>query len=281
VARLMRVDSHQHFWKVARGDYGWLTPKDHPAICRDFGPKDLEPLLRDARIDRTVLVQAAPAIAETDYLLDLARRTPIVGGVVGWVDFLAEDAPASITRLAAGGNLVGLRPMIQDIADDRWMLSPKLAPAIAAMEEANLVFDALVKPRHLPVLADFLAQHPKLRVAIDHGAKPNIASGNLMSWRTGMREIARTSHAFCKLSGLVTEAGRSWSVASLQPCVDILLETFAPDRLMWGSDWPVLNEASDYLSWVRAAEILTERISASERDAIFGGTAASFYGIAS
>src|SRR5579864_960237 len=140
----MRIDAHQHFWKVARGDYGWLTPNDHPALCRDFLPKDLEPLLRDARVDRTVLVQAAPTIAETEFLLDLAQQTPFIGGVVGWIDFEAADAAASIARLADGGKLVGLRPMLQDIADDRWMLSAKLAPALAAMAERNLVFDALV-----------------------------------------------------------------------------------------------------------------------------------------
>jgi L-fuconolactonase len=278
MARVMRVDAHQHFWRVARGDYGWLTPKDHPAIARDFLPKDLGPLLKYARVDRTVLVQAAPTIAETRFLLDLAENTPFVAGVVGWIDFQAQDAAASIARLAESGKLVGLRPMIQDIADDRWMLSAKLAPALLAMEEMNLVFDALVKPRHLPVLGEFLARHPGLRVVIDHGAKPNIASGNLTSWRSGMREIARNSRACCKLSGLVTEAGRSWSVASLQPCVDVLFEAFGADRLMWGSDWPVLNEASDYLSWMRAAEVLTEPLSPRERDAAFGGTAAAFYG---
>ena len=275
----MRVDAHQHFWKTARGDYGWLTPTDHPSICRDFLPTDLRPLLKDARVDRTVLVQAAPTIAETEFLLDLAGKTPFVGGVVGWTDFQSEFAAASIARLAGCGKLVGLRPMIQDIADDRWMLSPKLAPALAAMEERNLVFDALIKPRHLPILADFLARYPRLRVVIDHGAKPAIASGGLASWKSGMREIARTSRAFCKLSGLVTEAGRAWSVASLRPFVDALLEAFGAERLMWGSDWPVLNEASDYAGWLRAADALTESLSARERDAVFGGTAASFYGI--
>src|SRR5262245_43912076 len=160
----MRIDAHQHFWRVARGDYGWLTPRDHPAICRDFLPGDLEPLLRDARVDRTVLVQAAPTTAETEFLLDLAQQTPFVGGVVGCVDLQSDEATASIARLADSGKLVGLRPMIQDIADDRWMLSPKLAPALTAMEERNLVFDALIKPRHLPVLANFLGCHPRLRV---------------------------------------------------------------------------------------------------------------------
>ncbi len=275
----MRIDAHQHFWRITRGDYGWLTPTDHPAICRDFLPNDLEPLLRDARVDRTVLVQAAPTTAETEFLLDLARQTPFVGGVVGWVDLQSEDAAPSIARLATSGKLVGLRPMIQDIADDRWMLSSKLAPALTAMEESNLVFDALIKPRHLPVLADFLGRYPKLRVVVDHGAKPDIASVNLLSWTTGIREIARTSRAYCKLSGLVTEAGRSWSIQSLRPCADVLLDAFGADRLMWGSDWPVLNEASDYLSWMHAADVLTERLSSNERDAIFGGTAATFYGL--
>jgi len=273
----MRIDAHQHFWKIARGDYGWLTPEAHPGIHRDFLPKDLEPLLRDAHIDRTILVQAAPTLAETEFLLALARQTPFVAGVVGWTDLSAHDAPATIQRLSRHGKLVGLRLMIQDIGDDRWMLSPSLTPALSAMRENDLVFDALVQPRHLPVLPEFLSRNAGLRVVIDHGAKPDIVAGNLVAWTTGIREIARTTDAYCKLSGLVTEAGRSWSVNGLEPFVDVLLSAFGPARLMWGSDWPVLNETADYLSWFRAAEILTESLAPGEREAIFGGTAAEFY----
>jgi L-fuconolactonase len=275
----MRIDAHQHFWRMDRGDYGWLTPQDHPAIARDFLPADLGPLLAAAKIDKTILVQAAPTEAETNFLIWLADQTPFVAGVVGWVDFDAPDAASRIARLSAKQKLVGLRPMMQDLPDDEWMLRKELARAIDAMQRGKLRFDALVKPRHLPALAEFLDRYPGLAVVIDHGAKPDIAGAGLDLWATYIRHIAKTSNAFCKLSGLVTEAGPGWSADTLKLYVDVLLESFGPQRLMWGSDWPVLLEAGDYPGWLGAAETLTRHLSASDRAAIFGGTAATFYGL--
>jgi L-fuconolactonase len=274
----MRIDAHQHFWRLSRGDYGWLTPAEHPAICRNFGPDDLAPLLADAAIERTVLVQAAPTAAETRYLLEIAAATPFVAGVVGWADF---KAPREIEALAADVNLLGLRPMLQNLDDDAWILRPKIEPALDAMQAVGLRFDALVKPRHLPHLARLLARRPHLRVVIDHGAKPDIAGGgSLASWREAMRAIARDTAAYCKLSGLVTEAKATWAEEDLRPYVDVLLEAFGPARLMWGSDWPVVNEAGGYATWRSAAEALTEGCSAADRALIFGGAAQAFYGIA-
>jgi len=273
----MRIDAHQHFWTLARGDYGWLTETEHPRLWRNFLPHDLEPLLRSARIEQTILVQAAPTVAETEFLLRVAGATPFVAGVVGWVDFESSEAPSVIARLAREGKLVGLRPMIQDLADDRWILSPAITPALQAMREHDLAFDALVKPRHLPVLAEFVARHPGLRVVIDHGAKPEIARGERENWARAICAIADASGVFCKLSGLVTEAGAQWSAAQLEPYVDVLLEAFGTDRLMWGSDWPVLNEAGTYLGWLAAAEALSASLSAAERERLFGGTAEAFY----
>jgi L-fuconolactonase len=276
----MRIDAHQHFWRPSRGDYGWLTPEHHPAICRKFLPADLAPLLEDAGIERTVLVQAAPTIAETEYLLGLAAETPFVAGVVGWADFEAPDAVATIEALARDPALLGLRPMLQDLDDDAWILRPTIAPALNAMERAGLRLDALATPRHLPPLARFLATRPELKVVIDHGAKPDIAGGGLDDWAAQVRAIGRDTAAFCKLSGLVTEAGERWTEASLEPYVAALLEAFGPDRLMWGSDWPVVNEGGGYAAWHSAAEALTVGCSQGERDMIFGGAAQAFYGVA-
>jgi len=275
----MRIDAHQHFWRMDRGDYGWLTPAAHPKIAHDFLPADLEPLLSAAKIDKTILVQAAPAEAETAFLLDLADRSPLVAGVVGWVDFDASDAPSRVARIAGKGKLVGLRPMMQDLPDDEWMLHPERARVVDAMVRGDLCFDALVKPRHLPALAEFLDRHPDLSVVIDHGAKPDIARGGLDLWSTYIRHIAKNSTAFCKLSGLATEAGPGWSADVLRPYVDVLLDSFGASRLMWGSDWPVLLEAGDYERWLDAATLLTSGLSAEDRALIFGGTAATFYGI--
>jgi L-fuconolactonase len=276
----MRIDAHQHFWRLDRGDYGWLTPQDHPRIARDFSPGDLAPLLAAARIDKTVLVQAAPTDAETQFLLQIAEGSSFVAGVVGWTDFEAPDAAARIARLCAHPRLLGLRPMVQDIADDEWLLRPDLARAFEAMQRGDLCFDALIKPRHLPALAEFLERYPNLSVVIDHAAKPDIAHAGLDMWATYIRHIAKSTRAYCKLSGLATEAGPGWSAATLKLYVDVLLESFGPARLMWGSDWPVLNEAGDYASWLAACETLTKHLSASDRQAVFGGTAAKFYGIA-
>jgi len=274
---MIRIDAHQHFWKLARGDYGWLS--SYPKIARDFLPDDLAPLLAKTGIDKTILVQAAPSVSETEFLLEIAASTAFVAGVVGWVALDARDASGQIARLAAHEKLVGLRPMLQDLPDDEWLLRPELAPALDAMKRADLRFDALVRPRHLPALAEFLERHEDVPVVIDHGAKPDIARNGIEPWALTMRHIARNSRALCKLSGLVSEAGPGWNAQILKPYVEVLLESFGPSRLMWGSDWPVLNNAGDYASWLDLAETLTKQLTSSERDAIFGGTAASFYGL--
>jgi L-fuconolactonase len=273
----VRVDSHQHFWQLARGDYGWLTPAFAP-LYRDFGPGDLAPMLERNGIARTVLVQAAPTLAETHYLLELASRHDFLAAVVGWVDFEAPDASACIDTLAAAAKLAGLRPMVQDLADDSWLLRPSLAPALAAMQRHGLVFDALVKPRHLPVLREFLARYPGLKVVIDHGAKPGFGAGDLEPWARAMRVIARETSARCKLSGLVTEAGTS-EPAVLAPMVDVLLEAFGPERLMWGSDWPVCELVCDYDAWLASSERILGRLSADERALIYGGVARETYSL--
>jgi L-fuconolactonase len=274
----MQVDAHQHFWRLSRGDYGWLTPELAP-IHRDFGPADLRPLTRAAGVERTVLVQAAPTEAETGFLLELAEEEPLVAGVVGWVDFEAEDAAHRIAALAARPKLVGLRPMMQDMADDRWMLREELAPALRAMAEEGLTFDALVFPRHLPTLSEFAHRYPGLDIVIDHAAKPDIAAGARDSWARDIGAIAGETRLVCKLSGLITEAGPGWSAEQLRPYVEILLEAFGADRLMWGSDWPVVNLAGSYASWRTAAETLLAGRSDDERAAIFGQTASVFYGL--
>ena len=274
------IDAHQHFWRPSRGDYGWLTPDAHPAICRNFLPEDLAPLLEDAGVERTILVQAAPTVAETEYLLGLAAEAPFIAGVVGWADFEARDASARIQAMVQNPKLLGLRPMLQDLADDAWILRPAVAPALDAMEAAGLRFDALVTPRHLAHLARLLGERPGLKVVIDHGAKPEIARGALEGWAAQMRAIAADTGAYCKLSGLVTEAGGKWTEEDLKPFVEVLLDAFGPARLMWGSDWPVVNEAGGYAAWHSAAWGLTEGASPVERDLIFGGAAQAFYGIA-
>jgi L-fuconolactonase len=270
------IDAHQHFWSVARDDYGWLTPDD-AVLYRDFSPEDLEPLLRDAGVDHTVLVQAAPTVAETRYLLDIAERTDWVAGVVGWVALDAPDVDGVLDELCARAAFRGVRPMIQDMPDDDWMLADALTPALRSIASRGLCFDALVHPRHLPRLLALLERHPELRVVVDHGAKPEIRAGRFDAWAADMTRIGRETRACCKLSGLVTEAADSWQVDDIRPYVDHLLESFGPDRLMWGSDWPVVELAGGYTRWREATFSLLAELSDVERAAILGGTAARVY----
>ena len=272
----MTIDSHQHFWRLDRGDYHWMSP-DLVALYRDYGPEDLAPLLARHGIGRTILVQAAATVAETEFMLAVAARTPFVAGVVGWADFADPDAPATIARLARDPLLVGLRPMVQDIANDDWLVRTDLAPAFRALREHGLVFDALVFPRHLSRLLVVLDRYPDLPVVVDHGAKPGIARRRLDPWRADMAAVAARPNTFCKLSGLVTEAGARWGIEDLRPYVDHLLAVFGPERLLWGSDWPVVNLAGGYDSWREAALALLSGLAETERDAVLGGNAERVY----
>ena len=275
---MIRIDAHHHLWRLARGDYGWLTP-DLVALYRDFDADALAPMLAAHDIGGTVLVQAAPTVAETRFLLEVAAATPFVKGVVGWVDMAAPDAAATIDVLAADPLLKGLRPMLHDLADDDFILSPAVAPTLQAMADRGLRLDALVRPRHLPQLARLRARYPGLAIVVDHGGKPDIAGGDLDRWAADLRIVAADGLSFCKLSGLVTEAGTGWSTETLRPVVDIILAAFGPARVMWGSDWPVLTLAGSYHDWVAASHALLAGLSADDRAQVFGGTAARFYGL--
>jgi L-fuconolactonase len=274
---MTHVDSHQHFWRLDRGDYGWLTPTLQP-IYRDFLPEDLAPAIARAGIGQTLLVQAAPTVAETRYLLSLAREHSFVAGVVGWADFGAADAPDVIADLAGDAQLLGLRPMIQDIADPEWMLREDLAPAFEAMIDHGLVFDALVLPRHLHALLELVSRYPDLVMVLDHGAKPPIASGDIADWKRDISMLARETPIVCKLSGLVTEA-RSADAAVLRDGVEHLLAQFGPRRLMWGSDWPVCELVCSYDDWRATTETLLASLAEDERESIYSGVARSTYGI--
>ncbi|HZH10366.1 MAG TPA: amidohydrolase family protein [Microvirga sp.] len=272
----MQIDSHQHFWRVSRGDYFWMSP-DVEVLYRDYGPEDLQPLLARHDIGRTILVQAAPSVAETEFMLEIAAAAPFVAGVVGWVDFTDPDTAKTIERLAANPLIVGFRPMVQDISDDDWLLRPDLTAAFRTLVEQGLVFDALVLPRHLSRLLVLADRHPDLAIVIDHGAKPIIREGLLDPWRADMAAMAARPNTVCKLSGLVTEVRAGWAVDDLRPYVDHLLKVFGPERLLWGSDWPVVNMAGGYDRWREAALELLADLSDVERGAVFGGNAARIY----
>lgn len=271
------IDAHFHIWRLARGDYGWLTPALGP-IHRDVALDDWRALARPCGVQGGVLVQAAPTEAETDFLLREAAQAPDVLAVVGWADLLAADAPARIEALARRPKLKGLRPMLQDIADPDWILAGALQPALAAMARCGLVFDALVQPRHLPGLLRLAERHPDLRMVVDHGAKPAIPgdAAGWAAWTAGLAALARGTSAFCKLSGLWTEAAPGAPAAALQRHARWLVDCFGADRCLWGSDWPVLELAGRYDAWLAAAR---QWVAPRDRAAMFGGTARRAYGL--
>ena len=271
-----RVDAHFHCWRLARGDYGWLTPA-LGIIHRDVAVADWQREAAPHGVTAGVLVQAAPTEAETAFLLEQADAHPAVRGVVGWVDLLAPDAPRRIERLARHPKLRGLRPMLQDIAATDWLLQPALAPALDAMADAGLVFDALVQPRHLPHLPAFCARHPRLQVVVDHGAKPAIGQAQWQPWADGIARVARETGAACKLSGLLTEAGPNPPRGAARRWADHLLDCFGADRLLWGSDWPVLELAAGYAGWWADTQAQLAPLPADGRAAILGGNAARIY----
>lgn len=273
---MIRVDAHHHVWRLDRGDYAWITPD--MAISRDYGLDDLRPLL--SNIDGTVLVQAAPTEAETDYLLEVARGSRgLVKAVVGWIDLTAPDAAARINRRAQDPMIKGLRPMLQDIADTYWIFRDEVKPALHAMAETGLCFDALIQPRHLPLMQIFANLHPRLKIVIDHAAKPPIASRNMQPWADDLARLARDSNVFCKLSGLATEAGPEWQMNDMRPWVEHIFDCFGPSRIMWGSDWPVVELATPYQRWHTITERFLYRYDLPERDEIMCDTAVRFYGL--
>jgi L-fuconolactonase len=204
----------------------------------------------------------------------------LVRAVVGWVDLQSDRAIATLVRLAHDPLFKSVRPMLQDLDDCEWILRPEVQPALAVLPHLDLRFDALVKPPHLPALMHVLDRHPRLAVVIDHGAKPQIATRQWEPWAREIATIAQHHGVYCKLSGLITEAEGRWTTDSLEPYVDHLLDCFGADRLMWGSDWPVVNLAGSYERWLDATDTLLARLSEVDREKILGGNARRFYGFA-
>lgn len=287
------IDAHQHFWCIGKHDCTWPTA-DLVEIHRDFMPQDLASVVTDAGIDGTVLVQSQESDADTDFLLALATDSALIKAVVGWVDLASEQAVERIAQLAMHPKMRGLRPMLQGMKDDSWILNPKLEPAIAAMSAAGLSLDALVFSRHLPYLRLFAKRHPQLPIVIDHAAKPAIAAQasqaprgfyektGFQEWADNLSALADLPQVYCKISGLLTEADATQGMVALQPYVNHLYQAFGAHRLMWGSDWPVLHLAHNpscngYDAWLAMAKDLLKHLDVVEQDAIFGGTAQRFY----
>ncbi|MEK4007779.1 amidohydrolase family protein [Paenibacillus sp. FSL H3-0333] len=274
----MYIDAHQHYWKIDRDDYGWITP-EIPVLFRDYLPADLEPELMKHGISRTIVVQAAPTVEETEYILELSGQAESVAGVIGWLDLASPSFQAEFERLSRHPKFTGLRVMIQEMADPGVLLTRPYIEALSYLAERDVPVDLLVLADQLPQLIEMLEQVPGLRGVIDHLAKPPIASGSLEPWRSQMAEVAGHPGIYCKLSGMVTEADpQGWKQEDFTAYVHAVLELFGPERVMFGSDWPVCLMAATYeevVGILRTA--LQGRLSTEEMEPVFGANAVRFY----
>ena len=276
----MNIDAHHHLWKYSAAEYGWITP-EMGVIRRDFLPQDLEPLMHHFDIGGTVVVQARQHLEETAWLLDLAEKHPLLRGVVGWVPLTdGANVKRSLERFAGNRKLRGVRHVVHDEPDPRFILRPDFNQGVAELAGLGLRYDILIFERHLPAAIEFVDRHPQQTFILDHVAKPRIKDRILSPWDRNIKELAKRQNVYCKLSGMVTEADpRRWTPEGLQPYIDVVLAAFGPRRLMFGSDWPVMLLAGDYARWYRTVTVAIAKLSKAEQERILGGTAAEAYGI--
>ena len=278
----MIVDAHQHLWELSRFPQDWLIP-DYAAIHRDFGPHELM-TIASAHVDKTVLVQTVHATEETLALLDYAAATPLIGSVVGWVDLTTADVSEqlkAIQSLPNGHLLTAVRHQVQGEADPNWLCRPDVRRGLQAVAAQGLAYDLLTLPHQLPAAIETAAAIPELQFVVDHISKPDIARPDTRpQWEKALRRLASHPNVACKLSGLVTQAvWTDWTVEDIKPFACAAIDAFGPDRLMFGSDWPVCLVAAPYEATLELVYAVTDNLTHDERTAIVGDTAASIYRI--
>jgi L-fuconolactonase len=270
------IDSHQHFWRYDAAEYGWIDDSMR-ALRRDFLPEDLQPILSANGVEGTIAVQARQSDAETEWLIELANEHPVIRGVVGWIDLQAADVEQQLERVGNESCVVGIRHVVQAEADG-FLDRDVFRRGIAALERYDLVYDILIYARQMAEAVRFAAAFPRQRMVLDHLGKPDVRSGERDGWRRQLADLAALPHVWCKLSGLVTEADwHSWTPAQLRPYVDGALEAFGPNRVMFGSDWPVCTVAASYEQVVALVREAIAEYSADEQAQIMGRTAEDVY----
>ena len=276
----MILDTHHHLWKVDRGDYYWMTG-DFQALRRDYLPDDLRPLLRKAGVTKTIVVQAAPTLAETDFLLALAEETDFIAGVCGWLDMESDSFSRDLERYRAHPYFAAIRPMIQDLPDDRWILRPQVLANLKHLAAEKFPFEFLLYPRQMSAVIEAIEEVPGLHCVIDHISKPVIREGMIEPWKSNIARMATRPNVFCKLSGMITEARHdAWTPDDLRPYIEHVFDCFGVERLLFGSDWPVCLLAGDYAEVINALRtVLGPRLDRDATDKLFYGNGARFYGI--
>jgi L-fuconolactonase len=273
----MQIDAHQHFWIYNPTEYDWID--DSMAdLRRNFLPEDLASELKTSGFHGSVAVQVRQSLEETRWLLALSERFPSILGVVGWVDLRAPDLPSQLKTLTHNPKLVGIRHIVQSEPDDHFLMQPEFLRGIAALEEFGLAYDILIYTKHLPVAAEFVEQFPRQRFVLDHLAKPPIKSGDIDVWAHGIKRVAESPNVMCKLSGLVTEADwQRWTPEQIILYLDVAFESFGPDRLMIGSDWPVCLVAGSYTRTIEVVKTYLLGKDPRHREAVLGGNAQRFW----
>ncbi len=279
---MSRVDAHHHIWDLSVREQSWLAGPEMDPIRRSFSIDDLAPQAAAADITATVLVQTASLVEETVEFLEVAASNELVAGVVGWVDLTAPDVADALAGLLArpdGSYLKGIRHQVHDEPDTDWLVRPDVQRGLTAVADSGLVYDLLTKTPHLPAAIETARALPGLTFVVDHISKPVIGEP-LEPWATQIRELAALPNVTCKLSGMVTEAPwADWKPSDLQPYADVVLDAFTPDRVMFGSDWPVCLLAATYPQVLETAETLTASLTTAEREAVFTTTATHTYNL--
>ena len=275
----MTIDSHQHFWNYNPLKDSWITD-EMGALRNNFLPRNLKPILDANKIDGCVLVQVDQSEEENDFLVTLAEENDFIKGVVGWVDFQADNIQDRLAYYASIKKLRGFRHIVQGESDDRFLMRPDFMRGISALQSHNFTYDILIYPHQLSVSIEFVRKFPTQKFVIDHLAKPEIKNGNIQSWKKEIREIAAMENIHCKISGMVTEADwQKWTYANVEPYLDVVFESFGIDRLMYGSDWPVCLLAGSYEKQLSITESYINSLSDTEQNKIMGANAFNFYNL--
>ncbi|MFH6962689.1 amidohydrolase family protein [Flavobacterium plurextorum] len=273
-----RIDSHQHFWKFDPVRDSWID-ESMSEIQRDFLPEDLLPLLTENKFSGCVAVQANQSESETNFLVDLASKNDFIKGIVGWVDLRDENISERLRHFSSNKTIKGFRHVVQGEADD-FMFRADFRNGISALEEFDFTYDILIFHRQLPAAISLVKDFPNQKFVIDHIAKPDIKSGSIDSWKKGIEEISKYDNVWCKISGMVTEADwENWTPEDLNPSLDVIFENFSTDKILYGSDWPVLNIASDYNEVVKTLEDYISKFSIEDQNKIWYENAVSFYNL--
>jgi L-fucono-1,5-lactonase len=275
----MRIDTHQHFWQYDPVQYDWMKP-NMEVLKTDHLPEHLKPLMKACGIDGTIAVQARQTLEETRWLLELADRFPFIKGVVGWVDLRSPDVKQKLQQLSSYPKFRGVRHIVQDEPDDRFMLDADFLRGLEQLAEFNLTYDFLLYPRHLPVAVEVVKRFPKQPFVLDHISKPLIRKHELAPWDADIRKLAKFQNVSCKISGMVTEGDwKNWQPADFKPYIDVIVDSFGTNRIMVGSDWPVCTLAASYSQVIQLVIDYFEAFSKDEQEHIWSVNAMQFYGL--